>query len=191
MTAPIRIRRKNNFNLFKEARKLESFDDFPLLRPEVDPQLHASRNSVDQPFFLTCEKDVVIAQASGAAQVEFVSGPVRYFDLVPGDFVYVPAGTGHRIRTTEPGIQIRYKAREPGQETVSWQCGKCGATVHRESFDATLEPAQIGYQAAAEAFNIDAAKRTCGSCGEEHLPLNLSPFRWAAVAEALSRSDDD
>lgn len=191
MTPLIRIRRKNNLNLFKEARKLESFDEFPLLRPEVDPQLHASRNSVDQPFFLTCEKDVVVAQASGAAQVEFASGPVRYFDLVPGDFVYVPAGTGHRVKTIAPGIQVRYKAREPGQETVSWQCGKCGSALHRQSFDATREPAQIGYQAATEAFNADAAKRTCESCGEQHPPLDLSPFRWVAVAEALSRSDDD
>ena len=188
---PVRIRRKNNFNLFREGRKLESFDEFPMLRPEVDPQVHVSRNSVDQPFLLTCEKDTVIAQISGAAKVEFASGPVRYFDLIAGDFVYVPAGAEHRVRTTEPGIQIRYKALAPGQETVSWSCESCGQTVYSESFDATSAPAQIGYHSAVEAFNNDAAKRKCASCNAEHPPIDMAPFRWVAVAEALLKADDD
>ena len=45
----VTTRRKNSFNLFREASKLASFDEFPMLRPEVDPQLTLSSNSVDQP----------------------------------------------------------------------------------------------------------------------------------------------
>lgn len=191
MSTAVRIRRKNGFNLFREARKLESFDEFPMLRPEVDPQLHASRNSVDQPFYLTCAKDSVIAQASGAARVEFASGPVRYFDLGPGDFVYVPAGSAHHIHAVKDGIQIRYKAREPGQETISWSCQNCGRALFSHRFDATAEPAQLGYQAGCERFNADRANRQCAACDAEHPPVDLVPFRWKAVAEAMSAGEEE
>lgn len=180
---PVRIRRKNSFNLLKEGGKLESFDEFPMLRPDVDPQFHLSRNSIDQPFYLSAEKDMVLGQFGGASRVLFAAGPVRYFDLVPGDFVYVPAESGHRILTLEPGHVIRYKAREPGAEAVFWRCEQCGTELFRHRFDATAAPAQLGYQAGCEAFN--AGDRTCPSCGTAHPPVDLSPFRWGRVAHSL------
>jgi len=180
--AQIRVRRRNNFNLVKEGAKLQSFDDFPMLRPEVDPQFHLSRNSVNQPFWLIGEKDMVLGQFSGSSRVEFASGPIRYFDLGLGDFVYVPAGAAHRISVREPGYMIRYKAREPGQEAVFWQCDMCGTELYRHKFDATAEPAQRGYQQGCEAFN--GTDRTCGSCGCEHTSVDLSLFRWVQVADA-------
>ena len=129
MISPLKIRRKNNFNLLREARKLGSFDDFPLLRSEVDPQLHASVNSVDQPFYLTGQKDMVPAQISGRARVLFTEGTARFFDLAPGEFAYIPAGAEHRVLTTESGIQVRYKARLPGSESVSLRCANCATTL--------------------------------------------------------------
>src|SRR5689334_4342042 len=97
MSNAVSTRRKNRFNLLREAAKLASFDEFPMLRPEVDPQLHLSHNEVDQPFYLVCEKDTVIAQFSGHSRIDLKEGSVRYFDLTAGDYVYVPGGIPHRI----------------------------------------------------------------------------------------------
>ncbi|MEA3172921.1 MAG: hypothetical protein QOF42_332, partial [Gammaproteobacteria bacterium] len=33
--------------------------------------------------------------------------------------------------------------------------------------------------------------RKCGSCGTEHAQVDLSAFRWSAICEALSRTEDD
>src|SRR5262245_48010997 len=122
MSEAVTTRRKNALNLFREAKKLVSFDEFPLLRPEVDPQLHASHNSADQPFYLTCEKDTLLVQMSGRARVSFREGGVRYFEMGPGDYVYVPGGVPHTVATHEAGVVFRYKAREPGLEQVDWYC---------------------------------------------------------------------
>ena len=181
----IDIRRKNMLNLFREAPKLGSFDEFPVLRPEVDPQLHVSRNDVDQPFHLICAKDSVIALVSGRAQVSFTTGAVRHFDMEPGDFVYVPAGIPHRLELREPGIQLRYKAREPGLEAVAWLCQGCGEEIHRHVWDTADVLPQEGYLQACQQFNEDEALRRCPSCGEVHPPVALEPFRWADVAETL------
>ena len=191
MSLPVRTRRKNKFNFVKEAERLESFDEFPMLRSEVDPQLHVSRNQVDQPFHLICEKDCVLAQANGRSRVVFVDGPVRYFDMTPGDFVYVPGRTAHRVLSTEPGVLLRYKAREPGTETMLWLCETCGAELGRDEADATAAPAQVAYAAATLRFNADDAKRCCGSCGTRHPPVDATHFRWEAVGEALMRAEDD
>src|SRR6185312_11278829 len=102
----------------------------------IDPQLHLSRNRVKQPFFLICEQDTMLAQMSGEARVEFRAGPVRYFDMTVGDFVYVPAGTPHRIVPKTESVHLRYKAEKPGLEAVAWyseatgrHLGLCGGAV--------------------------------------------------------------
>jgi len=188
MAQPVRTRRKNKFNFLKEAERLESFDEFPMLKPEVDPQLHVSRNTVDQPFWLRCEKDCVIAQPVGASRIEFADGPVRWFDTEPGDFVYVPAGYAHRVRTVRGGVMLRYKAREIGGESVLWFCQGCGAELHRHDIDGG-GPVQAGYADACDAFNASDAPRTC-DCGDVHPPVDLAPFRWRAVAEAVLRNSE-
>lgn len=189
MTQPVRTRRKNKFNFIKEAERLESFDEFPMLRPEVDPQLHVSRNSVDQPFYLRCAKDSVIAQPTGASRVEFVDGPVRHFDTEPGDYVYVPAGYAHRVRTIRNGILLRYKARDHGGETVEWRCEGCGKTLHSRHI--AEGPVQAGYAAACAEFNGSEEKRRCKQCGAVHPAIDLSPFRWAEVAKAIEAEAAD
>ncbi len=192
MSTAIRTRRKNMFNVLREAQKLESFDEFPMLRPEVDPQVHASRNSVDQPFLLVCEKDCVLAQISGSSRVEFPEGPVRHFEMEPGDFVYVPGGSAHRLLITKPGVQIRYKARIPGHESVLWLCESCGLELDRYEMDpGEMIPAQQGYADATRRFNAEPLRRTCAKCGHEHAELDLAPFRWTAIAEYLTMPEED
>lgn len=191
MPKPVRTRRKNAFNLHREAERLASFDEFPLLRPEVDPQMHASRNSVDQPFYLCCAKDTVIAQMSGHSRIEFITGPVRYFELGMGDFTYVPAGQVHRLLTRSEGTVIRYKAADPGEESTVHLCENCGAELFRHTWNASAVPVQEGYQAASEAFNADPALRHCSACGSDSAPIDLEPFRWNAVAEKLREADND
>ncbi len=91
------MRRKNRFETYKEAVERGNYDEFPMLELGIDPQLHLSRNSVAQPFFLVCEQDTIIAQMSGSARVEFRNSPANYFNMALGDFVYVPGGTPHRL----------------------------------------------------------------------------------------------
>lgn len=184
------LRRKNTLNVFREAAKLGSFDEFPVLRPEVDPQLHVSRNAVNQPFYLCCEKDSVIALVSGRATVQFAAGAVRFFELEPGDFVYVPGGVAHRLRVEEAGIQLRYKARDAGLEAVAWYCANCSNEVHQHAWDTSGTLPQEGYQSACEQFNRDVERRTCPVCGEVHDPVDLQPYRWRAVADALRGQTD-
>lgn len=189
MAEALKLRRRNRFNFLREAERLGSFDEFPMLRPDVDPQLHVSRNSVDQPFFLICEKDSVIAQPLGASRIELRHGPVRYFDTEAGDFVYIPAGFAHRVRTIRPGILLRYKARDFGGETVIWFCDGCGEGLRSHQLSAD-RPVQAGYADACDGFNADEDARRCGICGTTHAPLDLKPFRWRAVAEAVSASEE-
>lgn len=191
MKSPVRTRRKNAFNLFRESEKLSSFDEFPMLRPEVDPQLHLSRNAVDQPFHLSFQKDTVIGQFSGRSRVEFTDGPIRFFDLGPGDFSYVPAGATHRVKTVKPGVMARYKANDPGKETVYFFCDHCGNELDHFELDASQAPAQQGYQAACEKFNQASESHDCAGCGSTHAPVDMAPFRWQSIVEKLQESDDD
>jgi hypothetical protein len=189
MTQAVRTRRKNKFNFVKEGARLESFDEFPMLRPEVDPQLHMSRNTVDQPFWLRCAKDSVIAQTIGASRVMFADGPTRWFDTDAGDFVYVPAGYAHRVLTVRAGIMLRYKARSIGGETVLWFCDSCESEIHQYEID-TSGPVQNGYADACDAFNASQDARTC-TCGTIHPQVDLTPFRWREVAQAILSDEEE
>jgi hypothetical protein len=190
MTEPLKApRRKNRFNIFKEAERLGSFDEYPLLTPEVDPQVHLSNNSVDQPFFLVCEKDSVLTQFGGSARVVLQQGAVRYADLGPGDYLYIPGGIPHRILTTAPGEQLRYKARDPGKEGVEWYCENCGELADRFVWDTKTTPSQAGYLAGTLRWNHESDRRRCGRCGRAHEPIDLSPFRWEAIVLALAATE--
>lgn len=191
MKNTISVRRKNRFNLIREGRKLGSFDEFPILRPEVDPQVHASRNEVDQPFYLVCEKDTVLAQLRGSSRVIFHDDSVNYFAMAQGDFVYVPAGAAHRILTRSSGEMIRYKAADSGTEAVVWFCDKCGSELDHYAWDNKMTIAQAAYQAACERYNADEARRICSDCGHTHPPIDLTPFQWNRVAQTLVDADQD
>jgi hypothetical protein len=180
--------RKRAFNIFQQAREAGPYDEYPVLPPDIDPQLHLSRNDRPQPFYLICEHDCVLTQMSGSATVLFQDANVIRFALRPGDFVYVPAGTPHRVIPQTESIQIRYKAREAGWEGVAWYCDKCGAELWRSEWNTAEQLPQDGYWQSCEAFNHDAAHRTCAGCGTVALTIDLEPFRWREIAAELRTS---
>jgi 3-hydroxyanthranilate 3,4-dioxygenase len=181
------MERKRMVRLFEAAREAGPYDEFPVLLPGIDPQLHLSRNARPQPFFLICEQDTVLVQMSGEATVEFKDAPVLYHTAEPGDFVYVPGGTPHRIVPTTESIHVRYKAARPGLEGVAWYCPACGAELWREEWHVADELPQAAYWRACQQFNAAPDLRRCAQCGAEHAPVDLTGIRWPEIAAALSQ----
>ncbi len=176
------------FMTFKEADAAGPYDEYPMLPPHVDPQLHLSRNDRPQPFHLVCEKDCILVQMSGRARVRFAEGAVRYFHAEPGDFVYVPAGMPHRIEPETASVQYRYKASVPGLEAVAWYCEECGCALDRTTFDTAAVVPQQAYADACVAFNADASRRTCRRCGAVHAVVAFPEARWRRIASELGSS---
>ena len=184
------MERKRMLKVFKQAQEAGAYDEYPVLPASIDPQLHLSRNVRPQPFYLICEHDTVLSQMSGQASVEFKAASVLSHSLEPGDFVYVPAGTPHRIIPQTESVQLRYKAKQPGLEGIAWYCSACGAEVWREEWDTAEELPQEGYWRACQLFNTNDTKRVCGQCGAEHPPVDLTGIRWPEIAAAI-RSEQD
>jgi 3-hydroxyanthranilate 3,4-dioxygenase len=171
---------------FEAARRAGPYDDYPVLPAGVDPQLHLSRNDRPQPFHLVCGKDCMIVQMAGKASVEFRDSTVLKFHLTPGDYVYVPAGTPHRIKPDGVAVQYRYKAEDSGLEAAAFYCEACGGPLHRSTWDNAEEIPQRAYLRVVQDFNASAESRTCGRCGQVHPPLDLTDYRWSAIAEELA-----
>ena len=181
--------RKRAFNIFQQAREAGPYDEYPVLPPEIDPQIHLSRNDRPQPFYLICEHDCVIAQMAGRATVHFKDSNVVRYVLVSGDFVYVPAGTPHRIVPETESIQVRYKARDAGWEGAAWYCDKCGAELWRSEWNTVEQLPQEGYWRSCHDFNEASSLRTCQQCGTTADIIDLSPFRWRQIASELRTGD--
>src|SRR5487761_1628997 len=147
--------RKARFVAPQEAATRGPYDEYPMLPPGIDPQLHLSRNDRPQPFHLICEHDTVLVVIAGRGKVEFTEGPVRYHMLRPGDFIYVPSGMPHRIVPETESVHLRYKAEHAGLEAVTWYCTGCGSELVRDVWDTADELPPEGYLRAATAFNID------------------------------------
>jgi len=177
--------RKNHFLAFDEAAKHGPYDEYPMLPAGIDPQIHLSRNDRPQPFHLICEHDTVLVTMSGSGRVEFAEGPVRYHTLAPGDFVYVPAGTAHRILPEEECVHLRYKPECPGLEAIAWYCDNCGTEMTRETWDTAVEVSQQAYDRICRAHNVDAASRICGDCGAQHPEIDMSPYSWDKIAAEI------
>jgi len=172
----------------EEAAKRGPYDEYPMLPPEIDPQVHLSRNDRPQPFHLICEHDCVLITMTGEGTVHFAEGAVRFWPVESGDFVYVPAGIPHRMVPTRECVQLRYKAAKPGLEAVCWYCDQCGSELHRHVWDTAEQLPQEGYQLACSNHNADADLRRCGTCGHANPTIDLSQFRWAEVAAELRAS---
>ena len=179
------IKRRQTFHTFREAASAGPYDELPMLPPQIDPQLYLSRNAQPQPFWLVLEKDSLILQMSGSARVEMRDGPVLWEDLIPGDYLYVPGGTPHRIKPNEPSVMYRVKAARAGLEAVAWYCEKCQAPLYRRVWETARELPQRGYLKSCEAFNAHPAYRTCESCGSTHPAINVDEYGWAKIAEEL------
>ncbi|HEY1504887.1 MAG TPA: Rieske 2Fe-2S domain-containing protein [Stellaceae bacterium] len=175
------MRRKNRFETYKEAAARGNYDEFPMLELGIDPQLHLSRNTVAQPFFLVCEQDTIVTQMSGSARIEFRNSPANYFNMTLGDFVYVPGGTPHRLVPNTESIHLRYKAARPGLEAVAWYNGD--DEIARITWDCATELPQAAYLRACHAFNADASLR-------KGLPaIDLAPFHWDAVGDEVKEAE--
>lgn len=180
------MKRRRMFQAFKAAHDVGNYADVPELPATVDPQVHLSRNSVPQPFHLVCGKDTLIAQMSGEAVVYLKDSSVNSFTMVPGDNVYIPAGTPHRIVPMTQSVQLRYKAPHAGMEGAAWFCEKCGSELARAEWDTEEVVPQRGYYQACEAFNANEKLRTCRNCDTQAPPIDLELFSsWTDVADAL------
>lgn len=170
------------FSTFAASAVAGPYDERPMLPESIDLQLHLSRNDRPQPFFLVCQHDSVLVVMSGEGRVQFKDASVLWHSYVPGDFLYVPAGTPHRIVPATESIQYRYKLPESELEAVAWYCEGCGAALHRDTWELAEEKAQAAYLRACRAFSEDLARRTCKSCGTVHPAIDLAPYRWAELS---------
>jgi hypothetical protein len=177
--------RRRMLNAFKAATELGPYDEFPVLVPGINPQVYLSRNTIPQPFFLVCERDSVLVQQAGAARVFFRHSSVLWHDLGPGDVVYIPAGTPHRFVPRTESLVARYKAEPAGLEGVAWYCERCGHELERVEWDTAEELPQHGFLRACNAFNDDERRRTCSACGAVYPVIDLTAFRWSAIAAEL------
>jgi mannose-6-phosphate isomerase-like protein (cupin superfamily) len=180
------MKRRRMFPAFKAALEAGNYSDLPELPAAVDPQVYLSRNSVPQPFHLVCGKDTVLVQMSGEAVVHLRDSSVNRFNLVPGDHVYVPAGTPHRVIPLTESVQLRYKAPKAGLEGVVWFCEHCGRELAGADWDTSVVVPQRAYLQACAAFNESDDLRTCRGCGAEHPSIDLGLFAaWDEIATAL------
>lgn len=178
------LERKKTLNVFKEAgHAWGSWDEYPVGPRGTDPMPHLSRSRVPQPFFVVNAADQVLIQMAGRGAIEFREIDVARMALAPGDTVYIPAGVPSRVLPDGEVLQIRLKAEPPADEAVAWYCAGCGALVHSVELAGPI--AQEGYLAAVQAFNGDAALRTCGGCGAVHPAVELGDVAWAEAAAAL------
>jgi hypothetical protein len=183
-TEPFSLDRKRFLDIFELQAAAGPYDEAPIVLAHIDPQLHLSRNDRPQPFFLICAKDTMLVALSGEARVEFKDSAVNWHPMLPGDFVYVPAGTPHRIVPSEPSLHLRYKALHPGREGVAWYCERCGTQLHRIEWNETTI-AQDGYARSCRWYAENLAGRACPVCALAAPELTLEGIRWDAIAAAL------
>jgi hypothetical protein len=177
--------RNHNVMTFAAAQQAGPYDERPMLPDALDLQIYLSRNDRPQPFFLVCEHDTVLFALAGEGHVEYRESSVLRHTYELGDHLYVPAGVPHRIVPATETIHYRYKLPESELEGVAWYCEGCGTELYREVFEIKAELPQQAYLRIAGAFNDDASRRTCGKCAAVHSILDLSAYRWQALAAEL------
>ena len=158
-----------------------------MLPDDKQVQVHLSKNDRPQPFYLICGKDSLLVLMSGAATVEFKGTGIQYFALKPGSFVYVPAGTAHRIVPWETSSVLRYKQMHAGLEGVGWYCDSCGAEIYREVWDTETTVSQAKYEEISSHFAEPTPR--CGPVATAARPIQrpISPAMfWSEVASAIA-----
>lgn len=176
---------------FSDAVSCGNYDERPILPKDIDLQLMLSRNDRPQPFHLICEHDCVLAVMAGEGRVEFRDTSVLRYCYSAGDYIYVPAGTPHRIIPKNESIHYRYKLPESELEGVAWYCNECGDEVYRDVWELAKELPQEGYQRACDEFNTEESIRTCPRCGVIHPRIDTQGTRWMEVASMSRASSDD
>ena len=177
--------RNLNVMTFAAAASAGPYDERPMLPETLDLQIFLSKNDRTQPFFLICQHDTVLFALSGEGHVDYKDAAVLRHSYEVGDHLYVPAGVPHRIVPKSETIQYRYKLAESELEGIAWYCEHCGHELHREIWEIAAELPQAAYLRITQAFNADATRRTCASCGAVHPTIDLASYRWANIAEDL------
>jgi 3-hydroxyanthranilate 3,4-dioxygenase len=167
------------------AMKAGNYDERPMLPDTLDLQIYLSKNDRPQPFHSIFQHDTVLMVMSGEGHVEYKDASVNRHSYEMGDHLYVPAGVPHRVVPKSESILYRYKLPESELEGVAWYCEPCGKELYREVFELEKELPQEGYERISKAFNADASRRTCKSCGVVHPQIDLAPFRWEQIAKEL------
>lgn len=177
--------RRRMLHALKVAPELGDYADVPVLPADTDPQIYLAHNTRPQPFHLISERDTVISQLSGIVDVHLRDSTVNRFKAVPGDHIYVPAGTPHRIVPREPGTTIRYLAADAGRLGAAWYCPECEQELHRYEWqhDNDVPPGEV-YAAACARFNADKDARTCTGCSAVHPEIDLAAYGWPAPVPA-------
>ena len=177
--------RRRMLQAFQAAKELGNYADMPVMPIDVDPQITLSRNTETQPFFLAFEEDTVIALMSGSATVRLRESNVNSWSMIPGDHVYVPAGTPHRLEPLEESVLIRYIGNEPAYRAAVFACEKCGGELHRLEWRQDLEVEAVAiYSEVARRFNEDSGVRTCGGCGVTASEVSLERLGWPCEVPA-------
>ena len=173
------MNRRRMLHAFRAAKDVGNYEDAAVLPEAVDPQLYLSRNWLPQPFHLICQKDTVVTQLSGAAQLALRDSSVKTFRMTVGDLAYIPAGTPHQIIPVEEGVCLRYMPLAAGVVGAAWYCPGCEVELHRDEWEHVDDlPAAGFYAKACARFNADHQARTCGKCGSVHPTIDLSAYGW-------------
>ncbi len=171
--------RRRMLQAFQAAKAIGNYADMPVMPVDVDPQITLSRNSEKQPFFIAFEEDTVIALMSGSATVRLRESNVNSWSLIPGDHVYVPAGTPHLLEPAEECVLIRYIGNEPAYRAAVFACDRCGEELHRLEWQQDLEVEAVAiYAEVARRFNEDSTVRTCRVCGETAAEVSIERLGW-------------
>jgi mannose-6-phosphate isomerase-like protein (cupin superfamily) len=162
---------------FKAAVDLVNYEDAQMIPEDVDPQVELSRNVLPQPFHLVIDEDTVLAVMSGEVAVHLKNSTVLSFKGLPGDHVYVPAGTPHRIVPSAESVVMRYTSNEPVRRGAAFFCSACGEEAYRwEWIHSTEVVARDVYKEVAIRFN-DGSRR-CESCQHELEPVAVAALGW-------------
>lgn len=177
--------RRRMLQAFQAAKEMGNYADVPVMPVDVDPQITLSRNTEKQPFFLAFEEDTVIALMSGSATVRLRESNVNSWSMIPGDHVYMPAGTPHLLEPNEESVLLRYIGNEPAYRAAVFACEKCGNELHRLEWQQDLEVEAIAiYAEVARRFNDDVGIRTCRICGTTAAEISLGTLGWPSEVPA-------
>jgi len=175
--------RRRMLQAFEAAKSIGNYADMPVMPADVDPQITLARNTEMQPFYIAFEEDTVIALMSGKSVVRLRDTNVNSWPMIPGDHVYVPAGTPHRFEPSEESVLIRFIGNDPAYRAAVFACETCDNELDRLEWkqDLEVEATEI-YAEASRRFNADLEHRTCSACGAVAEPISLERLGWVSEA---------